>query len=135
MSERRAVYATQPQPTPATLIDLQVSEEGFQRSVIELACLLGWRVYHTHDSRRSDCGWPDLALLKPPRFILAELKSQRGRLRPEQREWLALLEQCPMLEAYLFRPSDWPRIVEILSNEPPALSPTLADGARRAESA
>jgi hypothetical protein len=36
----------------------QESEKGFLQAVIDLATLLGWRVYHTHDSRHSQEGWP-----------------------------------------------------------------------------
>ena len=35
-----------------------MKEADFQATVIELAELQGWRVYHTHDSRRSQPGLP-----------------------------------------------------------------------------
>jgi len=56
-----------------------------------LARLAGFLVYHTHDSRRSEAGYPDLTITGKGRIIFAELKSERGRLRPEQSIWLATL--------------------------------------------
>ena len=52
-----------------------VTEKQFMQQVIELARVLGFKVYHTHDSRRSQSGWPDLAMVKTGRLVLAELKS------------------------------------------------------------
>ena len=85
----------------------------------------GWLCYHTHDSRRSPSGFPDLVLVRPPRLIFAELKSQRGRVRPDQQAWIVALEAVagirfdvspdklgfeagPMLpEVYVWRPAAW----------------------------
>ena len=41
-----------------------LKESDFQRAVIEMARLHGWLVYHTHDSRRSAPGFPDLVLVQ-----------------------------------------------------------------------
>jgi hypothetical protein len=51
-----------------------MTEKQLQGAVVELAKRLGYLVYHTFDSRRSNPGWPDLVLCKPPRLIFAELK-------------------------------------------------------------
>lgn len=98
-----------------------ISEKEFQAQVIELARLFGFRVYHTFDSRRSAKGFPDLVLVHPrdhdkgfARVIFAELKSERGKLSGEQKEWIALLRQT-ILEVYIWRPSDWPKIQTILT--------------------
>lgn len=66
---------------------LTVSERGFQLAVVDLAQLCRWRVFHVHDSRRSAPGWPDLVCLRGARFVAAELKSAKGRVRPEHRHW------------------------------------------------
>lgn len=92
----------------------ELSEAEFMRRVIQLARLLGFAVYHTHDSRRSDAGFPDLVLVKPPRVIFAELKSAKGKVRPEQQHWLELLEGCHLIGAYLWRPDDLQMIANIL---------------------
>ena len=91
-----------------------VSEKGFQQAVRDLAVLLGWTVWCTWDSRHSPAGEPDLRMVRPPRFIAAELKAERGRLTRLQRQARALLERCPGVEYYLWRPSDWARIEEAL---------------------
>ena len=89
-------------------------EADFQADVLELAGLTGWLSYHAYDSRRNAAGWPDLALVKPPRLLLVELKTTRGRLRPEQRVWLTALSACPGVEVAVWRPRDWPMIERAL---------------------
>jgi len=90
------------------------TEKEFQAQVLHLAKLTGWRCYHTHDSRRSAPGFPDLALCRPPVIVFAELKTDTGKARPEQRDWLAALGGCESVEAALWRPSDWREIEEVL---------------------
>jgi hypothetical protein len=89
------------------------TEGSWQGQVVEAAQLLGWRTYHTFDSRRSDAGFPDLVLVRRPRVIFVELKSDRGRLTDDQRAWLEALGGC-RVERYVWRPADWPRIKGVL---------------------
>lgn len=92
-----------------------ITEKDLDACVRDLARLGGWRIYHTFDSRRSSAGFPDLVLLRPPRLVFVELKSDRGRVSDEQSAWLDDLEQCGV-EAYIWRPDDWPeRISKMLS--------------------
>ncbi len=93
----------------------RISEKHFQSQVLELARLSGWRCYHTFDSRRSVPGFPDLVLVRAPVVLFAELKSESGKLRPEQREWLELLSRCEGVEARLWRPGDWSEVEETLA--------------------
>lgn len=97
-------------------IDKSMSEKEFMAQVVELAGGLGWMVYHTYDSRRSSKGFPDLVLAKPERFrlIFMEVKSEKGRVKPEQLAWLNVLNKCGAL-AMIVRPSAWDKIVEVLS--------------------
>ena len=92
-----------------------ISEREFQQKVIGLAERHGWRVYHTFDSRRSAPGWPDLSIARPGQLILAELKTDAGKLRPEQAEWLELLRTVEGIRVRLWRPSLWPAIVAELT--------------------
>lgn len=102
-------------PARDLLLDAE-TEAGFQVYVETLARLHGWRVWHDRDSRRNDRGLPDLLLVRGQRLVYAELKRQRGRLRPEQREWLADLAAVGgNVEAYLWRPSDRADIERILA--------------------
>ena len=83
-----------------------ISEKRLLAAVRELARVSGWLCYHTHDSRRSEAGFPDLVLARGGRVVFAELKSERGRLRPEQRVWLDALAEAEH-EVHLWRPADW----------------------------
>jgi hypothetical protein len=98
-------------------VSVVVAERDFQAAVVELARLSGWRCYHTYDSRRSAHGFPDLVLVRDGRLLFAELKSERGRVTADQRAWLSLLEGCPGVEVYVWRPlaSSWPEIERVLS--------------------
>jgi len=89
-------------------------EKHFQAQVVELARLSGWLCYHTHDSRRSVAGFPDLVLVRVPVVLFAELKSESGRVRAGQGQWLEALGDSESVEARLWRPSDWPEIEEAL---------------------
>lgn len=91
-----------------------ISEKQFQAQVLQLARLTGWLCYHTHDSRRSAPGFPDLVLIRPPAIIFAELKSAAGKLRPEQKVWLEILQRCPGVKVFVWRPSSWKEIQETL---------------------
>jgi hypothetical protein len=100
-----------------------MSEAEFLKRVIELARLNGWLVAHFHDSRRQvrpgvfvgdryAAGFPDLVLVRE-RVVYAELKSDKGRLRPEQTVWLERLQGAGA-EAYVWRPANWVTIGQIL---------------------
>lgn len=91
-----------------------VRERDFQAQVLKLARLTGWLCYHTHDSRRSAAGFPDLVLVRPPQIVFAELKSESGKLRPEQEAWLKALAGSESVEAALWRPRHWPEIEQTL---------------------
>jgi len=89
-----------------------MTERDWMAKVIEAARWMGWLVYHTHDSRRSEAGFPDLVLVRD-RVVYAELKSERGRLTPQQREWLDALGATGA-EAYVWRPTDWDDVLACL---------------------
>jgi hypothetical protein len=96
-----------------------VREADFLRAVTDLATLAHWLVYHTYDSRRSQAGFPDLVLVRGEKLIFAELKTNRGRVRPSQWEWLNALTDIAQgqsrVSIYLWRPRDWDSIVGILT--------------------
>jgi hypothetical protein len=84
-----------------------MTEQELMTAVLDLCRWTGWFAYHTHDSRRSQPGFPDLVLVERStgRTIYAELKSATGRLSPAQREWLELLGKRN--EVAVWRPADW----------------------------
>ncbi len=94
------------------------TEKQFQAAVIKLARLLRWRVYHTHDSRRSAAGWPDLVLVRGPSLLFIELKVGVNRLTPAQADWLHALRGAGV-PAGTWHPDDWPVIERILKEGPP----------------
>jgi hypothetical protein len=91
----------------------KLTEARFMAQVVEYARLMGWRTYHTRRSEGSEAGFPDLVLVRRPRIVWAELKSERGKATPQQLVWLLELLECRQ-EVYLWRPEDWPRIERIL---------------------
>lgn len=83
-------------------------EKGFQAALIEMAEALGWKCYHTYDSRRSEAGFPDLVLAKREQpVIFAELKTRARRPSDAQRDWLDTLAQAQTTEVYVWYPADW----------------------------
>jgi hypothetical protein len=90
------------------------TEAQWLAQVRDLARLWRWEFYHPWLSVHSAAGWPDVALVRPPRLILAELKRDDGRTSAEQERWLGLLRACPGVEVYVWRPSDLDRVVETL---------------------
>lgn len=91
----------------------RMTEKAWMAQVTELARTLGWRVYHPWLSIRSERGWPDLAFVRPGRFVMAELKTDRGKLTPSQEEWIDALRGAGV-EVHVWRPADWDDVVEVL---------------------
>jgi VRR-NUC domain len=94
-----------------------MKEREFMASVVELARYSGYGcVYHTHRSEKSSPGFPDLVLARtdPPDFLMAELKSDFGRLSPDQSLWLTTLRRAGV-DVYLWAPKDMDEIVLRLS--------------------
>lgn len=109
-------YAPPPRTTARDTVGAMgaQSEKSFQAQVVKLAELFGWRVYHPFDSRRSVAGYPDLTLVRGNRAVWIELKTETGRVKFQQREWLAALAAVEHTSAHLFRPSDWDQLVSVL---------------------
>lgn len=83
-----------------------MQEKELQAMVVELCQRLGLLVYHTHDSRRSQPGFPDLVVVGPGGLEFWELKGDNGRTTPEQREWIEAIGRTGSY-AGVFRPDDW----------------------------
>jgi hypothetical protein len=107
--------------TPA----LDISEAEWQEQVIDLAHKLGWRHMHVRRSigkgRRWTTatnvdGWPDLFLWseKHHRSLFVELKSETGKLSPEQ---VTVLDSLTAggAECHVWRPSHLHRVGQRLS--------------------
>jgi hypothetical protein len=94
---------------------VKLTEREFTSQVSQLARTLGYQVYHPWLSIHSERGFPDLVIWKYRRFILAELKTDTGKLSPAQEEKLEGLKECGLVEVYIWRPAQWDEIVEILT--------------------
>ena len=109
-------------------------ESVFQDQVIDHARLRGWQAYSIPDSRKATArGFPDLTLRHDGfvsgqvRLAFCELKTDNGRIRPEQKEWLTALRTMGeaanasagyrMVEVFLWRPSFWSDIQAYLDGQ------------------
>ena len=96
-----------------------ISEERFQRRVMDYAQRCGWHAVHFRPAKQrgrwvtaytGDDGAPDLILAGRGRVLLGERKSETGKLRPGQAEWLEAAGD----NGKLWRPGNWDEIVEEL---------------------
>ena len=97
------------------VLNHEITEKQHQDRIVELCHRLGYYVYHTYDSRKSESGYPDLTIIrghgKPVIFI--EVKSERGKLTPAQLKVGSLLLDSKEV-VYLFsKPSQWD-LIELL---------------------
>lgn len=95
----------------------ELLEEGWQRQVIQLARLGGWRFFHAPSNRPGrrtgrpqsmdpECvGFPDLVLVRGSETLFRELKTDKGRLGPGQQDWLDVLAAAGH-DAAVWRPRD-----------------------------
>lgn len=104
-------------------------EQDFQRAVLDLAKLGGWKCAHfrpalTKHGWRTPVsadgkGFPDLVLTHPRRglVLFRELKTDSGPLQPEQIAWLGALRGAGA-DADTWRPRDLTQITEQLLGRP-----------------
>jgi hypothetical protein len=109
--------------TARQTLDAAVTERQFLADVIDYARMRKWLVYHTHRSDRSPAGFPDLCMVRnlpnDGRIVFAELKTEKGKTTPAQDHWLEVLSlvaetSWSSVQVYLWRPSNWDAIVEVL---------------------
>ena len=105
-------------PGEVSPFNLGLSERDFTTKVIDRAKAMGWRVFHPRPARTSQ-GWrtagqgtpkgfPDCVIAQDGVLLLVELKSQKGKLTDEQKDWLHHTNGA------VWRPKDWQRICELL---------------------
>lgn len=82
-----------------------MTEADLQRAVIDIIRWLGLHYFHDNDSRRNRAGFPDLVVAGSQGFLFRELKTETGRLRPEQLDWISRLTQGGA-DVGIWRPSD-----------------------------
>jgi hypothetical protein len=105
-----------------------ISEAEFQKAVISLAKLHGWKVMHTQMAQirpgkwitpnTGDQGFVDLVMTHPTRgTIFVELKTTKGIVSNTQWEWINTLELSGE-EVYVWRPKDLEKISTRLARKP-----------------
>ena len=95
-------------------VPMDASEATFQAAVVRYAKFHGWEVYHTHDSRHSAAGFPDLVGNHPSKgMFAAELKKTGGQATSAQTRWLVAFKAAGT-PSYLWWPKDLAEIEEVL---------------------
>lgn len=104
---------------------MDLPEKDWQRQVIDLAQLCGWRVAHFRPARTEHgwrtpveadgAGFPDLVLVRDGVVIFAELKADRGRVSDAQEAWIEALskvddEAFGHVRTFVWRPADFDEV-------------------------
>lgn len=112
-----------------------MTEAQLQKAVMDAAKFYGWLGAHFRPSQtksgswatamQGDIGFPDIVLVRAPRVLFVELKSEKGKLSDAQEVWRSALEDCEHdaqahmmtgqcrpgyfapIEYRLWRPDDW----------------------------
>lgn len=105
-----------------------MNEADWQRQVVAEAKAYGWIVMHVNKcpgkriTPTSIKGWPDLTLVRPPQFVLVELKGDDGYWRPEQLELMRALQACPGIEAWFAAPCDRDALFDLIRTPVPGVA-------------
>lgn len=100
-----------------------MSEDDYQRRIMDAAKTLGWRIVHirplwdkTGQRMRTPYeghpGLPDLILARRGAVLLIEVKRESGKSTLDQDAWLAAAGQ----NGFLTRPSGWPHLLKVLQS-------------------
>lgn len=125
----------------------QPTELEFEKQLVALAQTFGWKAAGFRAAGGGGQGWrtpvkydgkgfPDLTLVHPEQgvVIFTELKRDKGsKTYPEQTEWGTWLKGAqgnddPNLYYRLWKPKDWPEIVDLLSFGKASVSGGVGDG-------
>ena len=110
---------------PAAML-IPITEAQFQRQVTDLATRLGWAWLHvermgndqgrwrTPVSGPLGKGWPDLVLIRGRSLLWVELKGPKGVMTDAQKDLGIVLNK--VAPYYVWRPSNFNEILEVLSN-------------------
>jgi len=116
---------TGPQVVRIPILPDNMSEDDFQSVVLTAALHHGWLGVHFRRAMQKSGrystpvqgkkGSPDLILARDGVVLMAELKTNTGSLRPEQREWRDHLGNAWRL----WRPRDWADVLAELGTGQP----------------
>ena len=108
----------------------RVPEREFQATIVELLDATGYATSHCYPLRtkhgwrtgNTAVGWPDLVCLRGDAIIAIEVKSDQGRPKPEQIEWLDRFAALDSGHGWLIAPHvDFQRLARWLQH--PRLAP------------
>jgi len=102
-----------------------ITEAQLQDTIVSAARKLGYLVFHDHDSRRSETGFPDLVIVGHSRVIVFECKTAKGKLRPatisrkgrflpSQQAWLDAFAEAGIPQGVI-RPDDLSAVLDLLN--------------------
>ncbi len=119
--------------TEPTLADTLMKESDLATWLEDTLTTTGWLWCHFRPARTKDSwvtaitghkGFYDYVAIRDARFLLIELKSEKGNLTPEQKDWHDAVDLMNRLrhkkgynnlvEKYLIKPSDRGWIEEVL---------------------
>jgi len=111
-----------------------ITESELATWLEDLLNVTGWLWCHSRPARTKDSwrtaitghkGWFDYVAVRGARLVLIELKSEKGKLSPEQKDWHDAIDLMNRLrlrkgyknpvEKYLVRPKDRDDIEEVLN--------------------
>ena len=99
-----------------------MTEKELLADVVRRCQDYGVPVYHVldalHHAKVIGPGFPDLVIAIPPDLYLVELKSQKGRISPEQQAWQFTLSKCHNVRSGIIRPGDIDRLDKLLRANP-----------------
>lgn len=109
------------------------AEADYQQAIIDAARIYGWLVAHFRPARvrrggreiyetpvaADGKGFPDLVLVhsKQKRALFIEVKSDAGKLTPDQKKWGEMLTEAGA-EYEVWRPRDWHHVLAVLTGAP-----------------
>ena len=95
---------------------MDVIERDLEKGAVDVARLLGWRVFHARPARTSKgwrtpvsydgMGFPDLCIVGNGRILFRELKVGRNVLSSEQAAWLEALRMAGV-DAGVWTEHEW----------------------------
>ena len=87
-----------------------MTEAEFQLVIVDAVRAAGWDAYHVQrpdKGKVTSRGFPDLIIRKDDQLIVTELKTDKGRMRYGQEDWLRAFRGMGV-PTYLLRPKDFP---------------------------
>lgn len=103
-----------------------MTEKELQSAIVDVLDAYGWRFAHFRPAQAQSGNWmtamqghigyPDITAVKGVKILFIELKSEKGKVRPEQDDWLTDLADA-YLGVHLVRPSNLDYFIDHLAGK------------------